>query len=602
MREQKGKHMSRKTKIICTLGPAVDNEDVMRALIQEGMNVARFNFSHGPHDEQMGRLKMLRKLRTELGKPVAALLDTKGPEIRLGQFEKGKTELKTGRGFTLTTDDISGTDDRVSITYKNLWNDVKPGDHILIDDGLVGLEVIEIRPVANPVNKEINPMDIVCRVLNDGVISDRKGVNVPNVDLTMPFISEKDYGDICFAVDNDYDFIAASFVRTAEDVMEIRKILAEKGGEDIKIISKIENMQGVRNIDEIIRVSDGIMVARGDMGVEIPLEDVPVMQKMIIKKVCDAGKIVITATQMLDSMMKHPRPTRAEATDVANAIYDGTSAIMLSGETAAGMYPIEAVKTMVRIATRTEKDINYLQRFRQRRTMCNPDVTSAISHATCTMAGDLSAAAIVTVTKSGRTAKMISKYRPNCTIVGECLTEKVCRQLNLEWGVEPVLIAEEKNADLLFEKAVDVAEATGFVSKGDIVVLTGGVPLGVSGTTNLIKVQVAGHILLNGKGANGKKISGNLCVCHEAGDIESFKDGDIIVAADTTNEMMGQMRRASGLIVENEDANSHAVIAGLSLDIPVLIAAKDAVQVLKSGAYVELDCENGIVSTMSETK
>lgn len=594
--------MSRKTKIICTLGPAVDNEDVMRALIQEGMNVARFNFSHGPHDEQMGRLKMLRKLRTELGKPVAALLDTKGPEIRLGQFEKGKTELKTGRGFTLTTDDISGTDDRVSITYKNLWNDVKPGDHILIDDGLVGLEVVEIRPVANPVNKEINPMDIVCRVLNDGVISDKKGVNVPNVDLTMPFISEKDYGDICFAVDNDYDFIAASFVRTAEDVMEIRKILAEKGGEDIKIISKIENMQGVRNIDEIIRVSDGIMVARGDMGVEIPLEDVPVMQKMIIKKVCDAGKIVITATQMLDSMMKHPRPTRAEATDVANAIYDGTSAIMLSGETAAGMYPIEAVKTMVRIATRTEKDINYLQRFRQRRTMCNPDVTSAISHATCTMAGDLSAAAIVTVTKSGRTAKMISKYRPNCTIVGECLTEKVCRQLNLEWGVEPVLIAEEKNADMLFEKAVDVAEATGFVSKGDIVVLTGGVPLGVSGTTNLIKVQVAGHILLNGKGANGKKISGNLCVCHEAGDIESFKDGDIIVAADTTNEMMGQMRRASGLIVENEDANSHAVIAGLSLDIPVLIAAKDAVQVLKSGAYVELDCENGIVSTMSETK
>ena len=602
MREQKGKHMSRKTKIICTLGPAVDNEDVMRALIQEGMNVARFNFSHGPHDEQMGRLKMLRKLRTELGKPVAALLDTKGPEIRLGQFEKGKTELKTGRGFTLTTDDISGTDDRVSITYKNLWNDVKPGDHILIDDGLVGLEVVEIRPVANPVNKEINPMDIVCRVLNDGVISDKKGVNVPNVDLTMPFISEKDYGDICFAVDNDYDFIAASFVRTAEDVMEIRKILAEKGGEDIKIISKIENMQGVRNIDEIIRVSDGIMVARGDMGVEIPLEDVPVMQKMIIKKVCDAGKIVITATQMLDSMMKHPRPTRAEATDVANAIYDGTSAIMLSGETAAGMYPIEAVKTMVRIATRTEQDINYLQRFRQRRTMCNPDVTSAISHATCTMAGDLSAAAIVTVTKSGRTAKMISKYRPNCTIVGECLTEKVCRQLNLEWGVEPVLIAEEKNADMLFEKAVDVAEATGFVSKGDIVVLTGGVPLGVSGTTNLIKVQVAGHILLNGKGANGKKISGNLCVCHEAADIENFKDGDIIVAADTTNEMMGQMRQASGLIVENEDANSHAVIAGLSLDIPVLIAAKDAVQVLKSGAYVELDCENGIVSTMSETK
>ena len=588
--------MSRKTKIICTLGPAVDNEDVMRALIQEGMNVARFNFSHGPHDEQMGRLKMLRKLRTELGKPVAALLDTKGPEIRLGQFENGKTELKTGRGFTLTTDEISGTDDRVSITYKNLWKDVKPGDHILIDDGLVGLEVTEIRPVANPVEKDASPMDIVCRVLNDGTISDKKGVNVPNVDLTMPFISEKDYGDICFAVENDYDFIAASFVRTAEDVMEIRKILAEKGGEDIKIISKIENMQGVRNIDEIIRVSDGIMVARGDMGVEIPLEDVPVMQKMIIKKVCEAGKIVITATQMLDSMMKHPRPTRAEATDVANAIYDGTSAIMLSGETAAGLYPIEAVKTMVRIATRTEQDINYLQRFRQRKAMCNPDVTSAISHATCTMAGDLSAAAIVTVTKSGRTARMISKYRPNCTIVGECLTEKVCRQLNLEWGVEPVLIAEEKNADMLFDKAVDVAEAAGFVEKGDIVVLTGGVPLGVSGTTNLIKVQVAGHILLSGTGVNGKKVSGNLCVCHEKEDIKNFKDGDIIVATDTCNEMMEQMRRASGLIVENADENGHAVIAGLSLDIPVLIGAKDAIKVLKTGAYVEMDCESGVVS------
>ena len=389
--KRKEEFMTRRTKIICTLGPSTDNEAVMRALIEEGMNVARFNFSHGPHDEQMGRLKMLRKLRKELGKYVAALLDTKGPEIRLVEFEKGKTELKTGQTFTLTTDDILGTDERVSITYKNLADDVKPGDHILIDDGLVGLEVVEIKPVAKPVNTKVNARDIVCKVLNDGVISNKKGVNVPNVDLTMPFISEKDYGDICFAVENDYDFIAASFVRTAEDVMEIRKILAEKGGEDIKIISKIENMQGVRNIDDIIRVSDGIMVARGDMGVEIPLEDVPVMQKMIIKKVCEAGKIVITATQMLDSMMKHPRPTRAESTDVANAIYDGTSAIMLSGETAAGMYPIEAVKTMVRIATRTEHDINYLQRFRQRRTMCNPDVTNAISHATCTMAGDLSA-------------------------------------------------------------------------------------------------------------------------------------------------------------------------------------------------------------------
>ena len=573
----------RKTKIICTIGPASESEEKLRELMLAGMNVARFNFSHGSHKEQLVKYNRVLKVRKELGLPVATLLDTKGPEIRLRDFEGGKVELVSGQQFALTTEEIMGTAERATISYKNLKNDINVGTTILIDDGLIEMTV-----------EEIKGEDIVCKVINGGFVSNHKGVNVPGAILSMPYISEVDLADIVFGVEHGFDFIAASFVRTAEDVMEIRKILAEKGGEDIKIISKIENMQGVRNIDDIIRVSDGIMVARGDMGVEIPLEDVPVMQKMIIKKVCEAGKIVITATQMLDSMMKHPRPTRAESTDVANAIYDGTSAIMLSGETAAGMYPIEAVKTMVRIATRTEHDINYLQRFRQRRTMCNPDVTNAISHATCTMAGDLSAAAIVTVTKSGRTARMISKYRPNCTIIGECLTEKVCRQLNLEWGVEP--ITEEQDASQLFEKAVDVAEMAGFVSKGELVVLTGGVPLGVSGTTNLIKVQVAGHILVTGKGLNGKKISGNLCVCHSNEDLKSFKDGDIIVAADTTNEMMAQMRQASALIVEAEGANCHAAIAGLSLDIPVLIAAKNALDVLKTSAYVEVDCESGVVS------
>lgn len=590
--------MTRRTKIICTLGPSTDNEAVMRALIEEGMNVARFNFSHGPHDEQMGRLKMLRKLRKELGKYVAALLDTKGPEIRLVEFEKGKTELKTGQTFTLTTDDILGTDERVSITYKNLADDVKPGDHILIDDGLVGLEVVEIKPVAKPVNTKVNARDIVCKVLNDGVISNKKGVNVPNVELSMPYISEKDYGDIVFAVENDYDFIAASFVRCADDVLAIRRILEEKGGEDIHIIAKIENMQGVQNIDEIIRVSDGIMVARGDMGVEIPLEDVPVIQKMIIKKVSGAGKVVITATQMLDSMMKHPRPTRAEATDVANAIYDGTSAIMLSGETAAGQYPIEALKTMVRIAVRTECDINYLQRFKDRKNMSSPDVTNAISHATCTMAGDLNAAAILAVSKSGRTARMISKYRPYSPIIGACLTEKVYRQLGLSWGVAPLLLEQKNKAEELFDYAVDTAETAGLISKGDVVVLTAGVPLGVSGTTNLIKVQVAGHILVKGKGIAGKKIAANLCVCHSEEDLANFKEGDIIVAADTNNCMMKQMRQASGLIVEADSDSCHAAIAGLSLDIPVLIGAKNALEVLKSSAYVELDSENGVVTAI----
>lgn len=590
--------MFRKTKIVCTLGPATDDEKVMRGLIEEGMNVARFNFSHGPHDEQMGRLKMLRKLRAELKVPVAALLDTKGPEIRLMEFAEGKVELKNGQTFTLTTEEISGDASRVSVTYKDLPSDVEPGNLILIDDGLIGLEVKKIQPVsgAKAGADGKKPMDIVCTVLNGGVVSNKKGVNVPNVDLSMPYISEKDYGDILFAVENDYDFIAASFVRTAADVMAIRKILDEKGGEEIKIIAKIENMQGVQNIDEIIRVSDGIMVARGDMGVEIPLEDVPVIQKMIIKKVSGAGKVVITATQMLDSMMKHPRPTRAEATDVANAIYDGTSGIMLSGETAAGMYPIEALKTMVRIAIRTEQDINYLQRFKQSKTMSNPDVTNAISHATCMMAGDLNAAAIITVTKSGRTARMISKYRPASPIVGACLTEKVYRQLGLSWGVKPLLLEQKDNANELFDYAVDKAENAGLIEKGDVVVVTAGVPLGVSGTTNLIKVQVAGHILVNGKGITDKKVSANLCVCHDETDLANFKEGDIIVASDTNNHMMEQMRAASGLIVEAGSESCHAAIAGLSLEIPVLIGAENALGILKSSAYVELDCSKGIVS------
>jgi len=590
--------MFRKTKIICTLGPATDKGDVLRQLITEGMNVARFNFSHGSYEEQKARLDKLVALREELGRPVAALLDTKGPEIRLKDFTEGKVELKAGQTFTLTTEDIEGDVNRVSITYKNLPNDVKPGNRILIDDGLIGMEVISITPVegAKALEDGSQPMNINCRVLNSGFVSNKKGVNVPNVELTMPYISEKDYNDIVFGIENDYDYIAASFVRTADDVLAIREILKEKGGTDIKIIAKIENMQGVQNIDEIIRVTDGVMVARGDMGVEIPLEDVPVMQKMIIKKCYESGKVVITATQMLDSMMKNPRPTRAESTDVANAIYDGTSAIMLSGETAAGAYPVEALQTMVRIAMRTERDINYWYRFHARHTQADPDVTSAISHATCTMSEDLNAAAIITVTKSGRTARMVSKYRPATPIVCGCLTEKVYRQTGLFWGVHPILLEEKNNADDLFDYAVDATEKAGYISKGDVVILTAGVPLGVSGTTNLIKVQVAGHILVKGRGINKKKVSGNLCVCHDMADLKQFKAGDIIVAKDTNNDMMEQIRQASGLIVEAEDMNCHAAIVGLSLDIPVLIRAEQALEFLKSSAYVELDAENGVVS------
>lgn len=468
----------RKTKIICTLGPSTDKDDVMKELMLAGMNVARFNFSHADHKEHGGRIEKLRKLRHELNLPVAALLDTRGPEIRIGNFENHKIMLKKGQKFTMTSRDVVGNDSMVSITYKELPKDVTKGSTLLIDDGLVALTV-----------ESTTDTDINCVVENDGAISDHKGVNAPGVALSMPFISEKDRADIIFAIKNNYDFIAASFTRTADDIKEIRKIFKEFNCTSINIIAKIENLQGVKNIDEIISVSDGIMIARGDMGVEIPTEEVPVIQKMIIRKVYNAGKQVITATQMLDSMMKNPRPTRAEATDVANAIYDGTSAIMLSGETAAGNYPVEALETMVKIAVRAEQDIDYKGRFKKRESIMNPDITNAISHATVTTAHDLNAAAIITVTKSGQTARMISKYRPSCPIVGGTTYPHVCRQLNLSWGVTPIMIHEEERTDELFEHAIAAVKETGLINDGDTIVITAGIPLGVSGTTNMLKVE-----------------------------------------------------------------------------------------------------------------
>lgn len=508
----------RKTKIICTLGPSTDDDDILRKLMIEGMNVARFNFSHGDHAQHKRNMERIMKFRTELNLPVATLLDTKGPEIRVKDFKNGKIELKPGQTFTLTTDEVEGDEKMVSITYKNLVNDVKPGNTILIDDGLIEMTV-----------EQVSENKIVCRVVNGGPVSNRKGVNVPRVNLSMPYISEQDRADIIFGIENDFDFIAASFVRTADDVLEIRKILDEHGCDNINIISKIENMQGVENIDEIIRVSDGIMVARGDMGVEIPLEDVPVIQKMIIKKVYNADKQVVTATQMLDSMIKNPRPTRAEATDVANAIYDGTSAIMLSGETAAGKYPVEALHTMIKIAERAEEDIDYTKRFYERGNIQNPDITSAISHATCTTAIDLGAAAIVTVTKSGKTARMISKYRPKCPIIGCSPVAKVCRQLNLSWGVQPLLIAEENNTDDLFEHSVEAAKRNHYIKDGEIVVITAGVPLGVAGTTNLIKVHVVGHILVKGTSVNEKSVCAPLCVAETEEDLQKIIIREILL-------------------------------------------------------------------------
>ena len=471
----------RKTKIICTMGPSTDDIEVLRQMAQAGMNVARFNFSHGTHEEHKQRMDRLKQVREEAGLPIAILLDTKGPEIRTGDMKDGKIFLKKGEVLRLTPRACLGTPEKIQITYPDLYKDVQAGTSILIDDGLIELRV-----------EQTQEQDILCRVLNDGAVSNHKGINVPDVHLSIPYLSDKDKDDIKFGIEQGVDYIAASFVRTPDDVQQLRMLLDENGGENINIIAKIENQQGVENIDGIVALAEGVMIARGDMGVEIPAEDVPSIQKLLIKKVTLAGKQVITSTQMLDSMMKNPRPTRAEVTDVANAIYDGTGAIMLSGETAAGLYPVEALTMMARIAERTEQDIDYRKRFFVRDRKANPDITDAICHATCTTAHDLNARAIVTVTKSGRSARMVARYRPDCDIIGCTPSKTVAHQLNLVWGVSPVLVEEKNNVFDLFDYALDTTRDQGLMKEGDIAVITSGVPIGVSGTTNMIKVQVVG--------------------------------------------------------------------------------------------------------------
>lgn len=582
----------RKTKIICTLGPATDNEDILRMLMLSGMDVARLNFSHQTHVEQKVRADKVKHMRAELNLPVALLLDTKGPEIRLTNFDPPKVTLKSDEKFTLTTKDAVGNEKIAGITFSGLPHDVSAGSKILIDDGLIELKV-----------DVCTDTDIICTVVNGGTVSSHKGINVPGVKLSLPFLSEQDKSDLAFAVEEDFDFIAASFTRCAQDIIELRTELAKHNCNKIRIIAKIENAEGVENIDEIIRVSDGIMVARGDLGVEIPLEEIPLIQKQLIKKAYNAGKQVITATQMLDSMMKNPRPTRAETTDVANAIYDGTSAIMLSGETAAGDYPIEAIKTMARIAVRAEEDIDYKARFSKRDIIEQPNVTSAISHATCTTAHDLGAVAIITVSKSGQTARMISKYRPNCPIISGTTDPTVLRQMNLSWGVIPILIEEQKNTDELFYHVVKVALNANLVNNGDLVVITAGVPLGVSGTTNLLKVQLVGDVLVSGLGVTKNSTCGNLCVCKNEEEVKSyFKSGDILVIPQTSNNILSLLKSASGIITEQGGMNSHAAVVGLALDKPVIVGAENATLLLKSGTTVTLDASRGIVFSGEDKK
>ncbi len=575
----------RKTKIICTLGPSTDNDNVLRDLMLSGMNVARFNFSHQTIEEHKKRFEQVVKIREELNLPIATLLDTKGPEIRTKTFKNSKALLKQNSEFTLTTEDIIGDESIASITYKNLPKDINENTRILIDDGLIELKV-----------KYFDDKNIVCDVINGGFISNNKSINVPGVKLSLPYISDKDEQDIIFGIKMGFDFIATSFTRCAEDVLEIKKILSKNNGQNIKIIAKIENADGVKNIDDILRVSDGLMIARGDMGVEIPFEKLPVLQKMLIKKAYNTGKQVITATQMLESMVKNPRPTRAEASDVANAIYDGTSAIMLSGETAAGNYPVEALKSMVRIAEKTEKDIDYQKRFNNRDFVDSVSVTNAISHATVTTAHDLGAKAIITVTTSGKTAKMISKYRPLSPIISCSCNEQVCRQLNMSWGVTPVLVQKKNNTDDLFDHSVEMSIKAGLVTDGDLVVITAGVPLGVSGTTNLLKVHIVGNILLTGKGITSYSASENICVCQNEEDARlHFKNGDIIVIRETSNKILDLIKNSSGIIAETDDINSHAATVGLALDIPVIIGATNATKILKNGITVTVNAEKGFV-------
>ena len=582
----------RKTKIICTLGPSTDQEGVLRELVANGMNVARFNFSHGSHEEHLGRFEKLKAIREELGKPVAALLDTKGPEIRLKDFKNGVENLVAGQTFTLTTRDVEGTNEICSITYKDLPMDVEPNGTIMLDDGLIKLQI-----------QTVNDTDIVCTVLNSGKIKNKKGVNVPGVHLSMPYMSQRDRDDIIFGAQQGFDFIAASFVRTAQDVYDIRNLLNEYDS-DIRIIAKIENREGVNNIDSILAAADAVMVARGDLGVEIDFTELPGIQKNIIERSFSFGKPIVTATQMLDSMMVNPRPTRAEISDVANAIYDGTSAIMLSGETAAGAYPVEALKTMSAIAERTEQEGFHL---RGRTMDSNPgkiSVSDATAHAACLTARDVNAAAIVTVSESGTTARLLSKYRPQQPIIACVMKEQVQRQLSLSWGITPLMMPLAHSTDELIEMSTALAEKNGYLHNGELAVVTAGVPVGVSGTTNMIKIHMVGNCLATGVGVGRGKTdlvsaSGKACVCRTLEEVKAkFRPGMVLVVPSTTNEMLGYVRDAAALVVEEPGLNSHAAIVGNSLLKPTIVGAAGACSHIRDGLDIAVDCAHGSVQRL----
>ena len=575
-----------KTKMIFTIGPASGSEEVLSELIEAGMNVSRHNFSHGNHKEHEEKINTVKKLRRKYNKPIAIMLDTKGPEIRTGNFKGDKVEIKEGEHFTIYCgEDIIGDESKCSITYSELSNDVKKGDSILIDDGLVGFEVESIE--ANKIN---------CIVKNSGVIGNHKGVNVPGVSVSIPAITEKDKDDLKFGCSMEVDMVAASFIRKAADVMAIRKVLEANGGQDIQIFSKIESQEGVDNIDEIIKFSDGIMVARGDMGVEIPIEKVPMIQKFIIEKCNKAGKPVITATQMLDSMIRNPRPTRAEASDIANAIFDGTDAIMLSGESANGKYPVEAAETMARIAKRAEEQISYDSLLEKKRETHIQNVPNAISLAACTTASELKASAIITATQSGHTARMVSKYRPQCHVIAVTSSDKVARGLALNWGVFPILAQKVESTDEMIENSVEISLKSGYVKKGDLVIIAAGIPVSYSGTTNMLKVHIVGDILAQGRGSGTRPGYGTAKIVGSPKEAnEVIEKDDILVVKDLDKGYISILDRVAGIIAEKGGLTSHLAIECLTREIPIICNAGGATEILKTGTFITMDVIRGIV-------
>jgi len=575
----------KRTKIVCTVGPSTDKPGVLEAMLRAGMNVARFNFSHGTHEDHGRRMKQVREAAAAVKVPVAIMLDTKGPEIRLGTFVDKKVTLQTGERFTLTARDVPGTVDIVTVNYKELPQEVAAGQTILLADGLVSLLI-----------EKVDGPDIVTTVQNTGEISNFKRVAVPDVQLGLPFLSEQDVKDLLYGIEQGVDFIAASFVQKTADVLAIRRVLETRGA-DCHIIAKIENAAGVKNIDDILTVADGVMVARGDLGVEIPTEDVPIVQKMLIKRCNQAGKPVITATQMLESMMVNPRPTRAEATDVANAIMDGTDAIMLSGETASGKYPAEAVSMMATLAKRTEAALSYGEMSLARSASCALiTTTDAISHATVQVAYELNAAAIVTSTESGYTARMVSKYRPEAVIVAVTPKEKFVRRMLLLWGVMPVFVPQSSNTDEMMSNAVAGAMASGWVKTGDLVVITAGIPVGITGTTNMIRVHTVGQVLLRGTGIGQRKVTGEVCVVSTLEEITSkFKPGQILVVNSVMDEMAPEAAKALAIIAEEGGLTSQAAIVGVSFGIPVIVGVEGAMEKLSDGMVITADTERGLI-------